>query len=304
MLALVEGWVATVVDAAAGGRLPQSSALAEAIRRRRATGGPAERTFATLVGLELRPRRLREAAAIWQRPDRRLAGSSGRDAVWAHPGPAAHHRGPRRPGRLRPGPARAGYLRSGGRDRPGAGGRDRLCGAAAGHDDAGGQDEPPAARTRQLAMPAMRLAIPGRVQANSQDETRRGERRKRGRQADQRGRQATMGPPPRATSPAPSDRCAPPVPLPVAGGPSAGFSPARNPLNGCQSACCGIFASIPPSMQQAGRESCADKHTEAVSAAGLRAIHSRLLAADRPLTDTPCLGRHVRARSLVHKSGY
>jgi len=66
MLALVEGWVATVVAGAAADRLPQAGALAEAIRRRRATGGPAERTFATLVGLELRPRRLREAGAIWQ----------------------------------------------------------------------------------------------------------------------------------------------------------------------------------------------------------------------------------------------
>src|SRR6266567_693569 len=64
-LALVEGWVATVVSAAARDRLTHADGLAEAIRRRRATGGPAERTFATLVGLELRPRRLREAAAIW-----------------------------------------------------------------------------------------------------------------------------------------------------------------------------------------------------------------------------------------------
>ena len=84
VLALVEGWVATVVDSAAGDRLPQAGALAEAIRRRRATGGPAERTFATLVGLELRPRRLREAAAIWRGlTDAR--GISGRDAIWAHP---------------------------------------------------------------------------------------------------------------------------------------------------------------------------------------------------------------------------
>jgi putative hydrolase len=84
MLALVEGWVATVVGAAANNRLPQAGALAEAIRRRRAAGGPAERTFATLVGLELRPRRLREAAAIWRGlTDQR--GVSGRDAVWAHP---------------------------------------------------------------------------------------------------------------------------------------------------------------------------------------------------------------------------
>jgi len=84
MLALVEGWVATAVADASQDRLPQAMALAEAIRRRRATGGPAERTFATLVGLELRPRRLREAAAIWRGlTDAR--GIDGRDAVWAHP---------------------------------------------------------------------------------------------------------------------------------------------------------------------------------------------------------------------------
>jgi putative hydrolase len=84
MLALVEGWVATVVATAANDRLPQAEALAEAIRRRRATGGPAERTFATLVGLELRPRRLREAAAIWQGLTTER-GITGRDAIWAHP---------------------------------------------------------------------------------------------------------------------------------------------------------------------------------------------------------------------------
>jgi putative hydrolase len=84
VLALVEGWVSTVVAAAAGDRLPQAAALAEAIRRRRATGGPAERTFATLVGLELRPRRLREAAAIWQGLTSER-GVAGRDKVWAHP---------------------------------------------------------------------------------------------------------------------------------------------------------------------------------------------------------------------------
>ena len=83
-LALVEGWVDTVVDAAATGRLPQAGALAEAVRRRRATGGPAEHTFATLVGLELRPRRSREAAAIW-RSLTQARGVDGRDAVWAHP---------------------------------------------------------------------------------------------------------------------------------------------------------------------------------------------------------------------------
>ncbi|HZR50661.1 MAG TPA: zinc-dependent metalloprotease [Streptosporangiaceae bacterium] len=84
MLALVEGWVSTVVAAAAKGRLSHGDALAEAIRRRRATGGPAERTFATLVGLELRPRRLREAATIWQGLTE-ARGIDGRDALWGHP---------------------------------------------------------------------------------------------------------------------------------------------------------------------------------------------------------------------------
>jgi putative hydrolase len=83
-LALVEGWVATVVAAAARERLTHADALAEAIRRRRATGGPAERTFATLVGLELRPRRLREATTIWQGLTE-ARGIEGRDALWVHP---------------------------------------------------------------------------------------------------------------------------------------------------------------------------------------------------------------------------
>src|SRR5215813_10194486 len=83
-LALVEGWVDTVVNAAARNKLPQAGALAEAVRRRRATGGPAEHTFATLVGLELRPRKLREAALIWRQLTE-VRGTAGRDAVWAHP---------------------------------------------------------------------------------------------------------------------------------------------------------------------------------------------------------------------------
>jgi putative hydrolase len=83
-LALVEGWVAHVVDQASTDRLPSAPALAEAFRRRRAAGGPAEQTFATLVGLELRPRRLREATALWAAlTEHRDA--SGRDALWSHP---------------------------------------------------------------------------------------------------------------------------------------------------------------------------------------------------------------------------
>jgi putative hydrolase len=83
-LALVEGWVDTVTAAAAATQLPSYGALQETMRRRRASGGPAERTFATLVGLELRPRRLREAATLWQVLGERR-GIAGREAVWSHP---------------------------------------------------------------------------------------------------------------------------------------------------------------------------------------------------------------------------
>lgn len=82
-LALIEGWV-DVVTAKATERLPKSDAIAEMVRRRRAAGGPAESAFATLVGLELRPRRLREAAALWQAVSDAVGGEQ-RDALWAHP---------------------------------------------------------------------------------------------------------------------------------------------------------------------------------------------------------------------------
>ena len=83
MLALIEGWVDHVTSEATA-RLPKSAALGEAIRRRRASGGPAERAFSTLVGLELRPRRLREASALWARISEAL-GAQARDALWQHP---------------------------------------------------------------------------------------------------------------------------------------------------------------------------------------------------------------------------
>ncbi|BBJ41110.1 hypothetical protein SSPO_038280 [Streptomyces antimycoticus] len=83
-LALVEGWVDAVVHAAAKPHLPSADALRETLRRRRASGGPAEQTFATLIGLELRPRRLRDASRLWASlTDAR--GLEGRDGLWAHP---------------------------------------------------------------------------------------------------------------------------------------------------------------------------------------------------------------------------
>ncbi|HEX5562921.1 MAG TPA: zinc-dependent metalloprotease [Nocardioidaceae bacterium] len=83
-LALVEGWVDEVVSQATEERMPQATRLQEAVRRRRAAGGPAESAFAALVGLELRPRRLRDASALWGSL-RSRKGADARDAVWAHP---------------------------------------------------------------------------------------------------------------------------------------------------------------------------------------------------------------------------
>ncbi len=80
LIALIEGWVDHVTELAHGGRIGGSAAIREALMRRRAEGGPAERTFGQLLGIELRPRRLREARAFWaaQDPDER-------DGVWRHP---------------------------------------------------------------------------------------------------------------------------------------------------------------------------------------------------------------------------
>ncbi len=82
MLALVEGWVEEVTAQAVAAHLPHAVPLREMIRRRRAAGGPAEDTFRTLVGLELRPRRVREAAALWAELTR-SEGVGARDGLWS-----------------------------------------------------------------------------------------------------------------------------------------------------------------------------------------------------------------------------
>lgn len=82
-LALVEGWVDLVTDQATEGHLPNAAALGEALRRRR-IGGPAQKTFSGLVGLELSTRRLKDARNLWAA----LESSGGielRDAPWEHP---------------------------------------------------------------------------------------------------------------------------------------------------------------------------------------------------------------------------
>lgn len=83
-LALVEGWVDEVVGQATAERMPAAGRLQEAMRRRRAGGGPAEQAFGALVGLELRPRRLRDASTLWGSL-RTRQGLEARDGVWMHP---------------------------------------------------------------------------------------------------------------------------------------------------------------------------------------------------------------------------
>jgi putative hydrolase len=84
LLALIEGWVDVTVADALAERLPGAEALRETLRRRRASGGPAEHTFATLVGLQLRPRRLRAAAQLWRALTDQVD-LERRDGLWNHP---------------------------------------------------------------------------------------------------------------------------------------------------------------------------------------------------------------------------
>ncbi|GAB6858544.1 zinc-dependent metalloprotease [Microbacterium xylanilyticum] len=83
LIATIDGWV-DVVTTQATSRLPDSVRIAEAARRRRAAGGPAEDALGALVGLKLRPRRLREAAAMW-RAVTDAVGIEARDALWDYP---------------------------------------------------------------------------------------------------------------------------------------------------------------------------------------------------------------------------
>lgn len=84
LLALIEGWVDEVVTRAIGDRMPAAPALQEAFRRRRAAGGPAEKSFGTLIGMELRPRLAREAGTVFAAV-RSSMGEAKRDSLWGHP---------------------------------------------------------------------------------------------------------------------------------------------------------------------------------------------------------------------------
>lgn len=84
LLALIEGWVEQVTYQAADGKLPSLVALTETMRRRRAAGGPAEKTFASLVGLQLRPKLNRETAEFFKKFTE-FKSVAKRDQLWSHP---------------------------------------------------------------------------------------------------------------------------------------------------------------------------------------------------------------------------
>ncbi len=82
-LALIEGFVDSVSYAAAK-RLPSIEALQELYRRRRSSSGVGQKTFAVLLGLELTPRLVREAAGALTLVAERF-GVEARDKLLSHP---------------------------------------------------------------------------------------------------------------------------------------------------------------------------------------------------------------------------
>jgi putative hydrolase len=85
LVAFVEAYSDTVVQAAAGEKLTTLARIEEAARRRRAEQGPGERFLAQLIGLDLKPADFRQGqtfcdAVITAR------GQEGLDRVWQDPG--------------------------------------------------------------------------------------------------------------------------------------------------------------------------------------------------------------------------
>ena len=83
-LALIEGWIDHVISEVASERMPAFNALIENSRRRRATSSPMQQLFANLLGLEVSPRKMREASAFWGEV-KKIRGSDGRDKCWEDP---------------------------------------------------------------------------------------------------------------------------------------------------------------------------------------------------------------------------
>lgn len=83
-LALIEGWIDHVISAVASEKIPAFNALIENSRRRRATNSPMQQIFANLLGVEVSPRKMREASAFWSEV-KKLRGADGRDKCWQDP---------------------------------------------------------------------------------------------------------------------------------------------------------------------------------------------------------------------------
>lgn len=92
LLALVEGWVDHVVGRATAPWMPNAPQLEEVLHRRRASATPVTSVFSELLGLDLRPRLVRDAKNLWAAVEHHR-GPEGRDAVWRHPDllPTAGH---------------------------------------------------------------------------------------------------------------------------------------------------------------------------------------------------------------------
>jgi putative hydrolase len=84
ILALIEGWIDYVSTKAIGERLPSYPALSETLRRGRATKSPTQQLFATLLGLEVSPRKMRECSHFWFEVESEI-GLAGRDQRWEDP---------------------------------------------------------------------------------------------------------------------------------------------------------------------------------------------------------------------------
>jgi putative hydrolase len=84
ILALIEGWIDYVSTKAVGDRLPSYPALSETLRRGRATKSPTQQLFATLLGLEVSPRKMRECSLFWFEVESEI-GLAGRDQRWEDP---------------------------------------------------------------------------------------------------------------------------------------------------------------------------------------------------------------------------
>ena len=77
--ALIEGWIDNVTTKAIDNRLPSFQPLSEMLRRRRVSKSPMQHLFATLLGLEVSPRKLRECTKFWDEVENQI-GIEGRDS--------------------------------------------------------------------------------------------------------------------------------------------------------------------------------------------------------------------------------